>query len=42
MKLCSCMKFDNIDAIDHMDEIKIYGWNWLYTNKLYHMDEFFL
>jgi hypothetical protein len=21
MKLCSCVKFDNIDAIDHMDEI---------------------
>ncbi len=30
MKLCSCMKFDNIDAIDHMDEINTYEWNLLY------------
>ncbi len=30
------MKFDNIEMqIDHMDEID-------YTNKLYHMDEYFL
>jgi hypothetical protein len=40
MKLCSCMKFDNIEMqltiwmkSTHMDEID-------YTNKIYHMDDF--
>jgi hypothetical protein len=32
MKLCSCMKNDNIDAIDHMHEIDYtisHGWIFL-------------